>query len=76
MMKVCYHFRFMDEENEYGWNDLTFKFYRDGHVVIVDNESGNHVNTKQLKGKALDFYIRKRIYLIKTNLQEQQLKYA
>lgn len=76
-MKVCYHFRFINSravKNE--WNDLTFKFYNDGTVVIIDNDTNNRIHPRQLTGAAQDFYIRKRIYLIKINLQEKRLKYA
>jgi len=75
-MKVSQHFRFIDEQGKNGMNDLTFKFFRDGSVIVIDNETGGQVSTRELKGAALDFYIRKRIYLIKVDLQEKRLKYA
>ncbi|WP_442600840.1 hypothetical protein [Paenibacillus sp. KN14-4R] len=75
-MKLCYHFRFITSDDKSMWKDLTFRFYRDGSVMIVDNDTDAHVHPKQLNGAALDFYIRKRIYLIKTDLQEKIVKYA
>jgi hypothetical protein len=56
--------------------DYTFKFYDDGSVVVIDNDTNNRVNPRELTGAVLDFYIRKRIHLIKVNLQEKQLQYA
>jgi hypothetical protein len=56
--------------------DFTFKFYDDGSVLIIDNETNGQVHPRELSGAVLDFYIRKRIHLIKVNLQEKQLQYA
>lgn len=56
--------------------DYTFKFYDDGSVVIIDNDTNNTVNPRELTGAVLDFYIRKRIHLIRVNLQEKQLESA
>ncbi|ANE47773.1 hypothetical protein SY83_17455 [Paenibacillus swuensis] len=58
------------------WKDLTFKFYPDGSVTIMDNESQTYLKPGDLTGASLDFYIRKRIRFIKVMLSEQQLKYA
>jgi hypothetical protein len=69
------------------WCDLTFKFYTDGSVIIIDNDSNLYVSPRELQGAALDYYIRKRIDAIRSHLQEQflietnenqpfQLKYA
>ncbi|MCR8642069.1 hypothetical protein NV379_05305 [Paenibacillus sp. N1-5-1-14] len=75
-MKSCYHFRFIAEDAKSLWKDLTFRFYRDGSVTITNNDTDVRIHPKQLSGAALDFYIRKRIYLIKTDLQEKIVKYA
>ncbi|MBP1995305.1 hypothetical protein [Paenibacillus eucommiae] len=56
--------------------DYTFKFFGDGSVIVIDNETNGRINPKELTGAVLDFYIRKRIHLIKVNLQEKQLQYA
>jgi hypothetical protein len=56
--------------------DYTFKFYEDGSLAIIDNETNGTVFPDELSGAVLDFYIRKRIHLIKVNLQEKQLQYA
>lgn len=65
----------LDEAVE-SYCDYTFKFYDDGSVVIIDNDTNNHIHPRELSGAVLDFYIRKRIHLIKANLLEKQLQYA
>jgi hypothetical protein len=64
------------DQTQKDYCDYTFKFYEDGSVLIVDNETNGHINPRELTGAVLDFYIRKRIHLIKVNLQEKQLAYA
>ncbi|SEF63503.1 hypothetical protein [Paenibacillus sp. UNC499MF] len=58
------------------WDDLTFKFFDDGSVTIIDNDTDTRVSPRELKGAALDFYIRKRIEFIRSSLQEKILMYA
>ncbi|MVP02419.1 hypothetical protein [Paenibacillus lutrae] len=58
------------------WDDLTFKFFADGSVTIIDNDTDSRVSPRELKGAALDFYIRKRIEFIKASLEEKILLYA
>lgn len=58
------------------WSDLTFKFYEDGTLHIIDNNTNNPVHPRDLTGASLDFYIRKRIDFIKSNLQQKIVKYA
>ncbi|MGW9123578.1 hypothetical protein ACWGPW_01095 [Paenibacillus chitinolyticus] len=58
------------------WDDLTFKFFDDGSVTIIDNDTDTRVSPQELKGAALDFYIRKRIEFIRVSLQEKILMYA
>jgi hypothetical protein len=65
----------LDEAHSH-YCDYTFKFYDDGSVTIIDNDTNNKIKPRELTGAVYDFYIRKRIYLIKTNLQEKQLQYA
>jgi sulfur relay (sulfurtransferase) DsrF/TusC family protein len=64
------------DQTDQDYCDYTFKFYDDGSLLIIDNETNGHVSTSELSGAVLDFYIRKRIHLIKVNLQEKQLQYA
>jgi hypothetical protein len=66
----------MLDEAHKDYCDYTFKFYEDGSVTIIDNETNINVMPGELTGAVLDFYIRKRIHLIKVNLQEKQLQYA
>ncbi len=56
--------------------DYTFKFFDDGSVRIIDNDTNGTVQPRELEGAVFDFYIRKRIELIKFNLQEKQLLLA
>lgn len=58
------------------WVDYTFKFYSNGSVKVIDNDNDKIIETRELTGAALDFYVRCRIDLIRTDLQEKQLKYA
>ncbi|WP_217559233.1 hypothetical protein [Paenibacillus sp. GbtcB18] len=58
------------------WDDLTFKFFDDGSVTIIDNDTDTRVSPQELTGAALDFYIRKRIEFIRVSLQEKILMYA
>ncbi|MNI19734.1 hypothetical protein D3C73_731800 [compost metagenome] len=64
------------DEADTSYMDYTFKFYNDGSVIIIDNDTNNRINPKELTGAVYDFYIRKRIQMIKINLQEKQLQYA
>lgn len=66
----------MLDEAHTNYADYTFKFYDDGSVTIIDNDTNNRIKPRELTGAVYDFYIRKRIYLIKTNLMEKQLQYA
>ena len=74
MKSICENFRF--EENRYPWRDLTFKFYDDGRLVIIDNNAEEVIKPKDLQGDSRDFYVRRRIAFIKKHLQASQLKYA
>ena len=58
------------------WHDLTMKFYDDGSVVIIDNDTGHRLFPSQLAGACCDYYVRKRIEQIKTQLHELQLHSA
>lgn len=58
------------------WKDLTFKFYPNGACKIVDNDTLQYIKPSELTGACLDFYIRKRIQWIKSDLMVKVLKYA
>ncbi len=67
--------KLLDEASEQ-YVDYTFKFYENGSVVIIDNCTNLFLKPKDLKDVALDFYIRKRIAIIKESLHVQELQYA
>lgn len=50
------------------WSDLTFKFFSDGSVRIIDNNTEQELMPKDLTGVCLDYYVRKRIEMIKTKI--------
>lgn len=58
------------------WEDLTFKFYDNGTMEIVDNHTEQRVSLKDIKGAAYDFYVKERIRLIRSNLQAKILQTA
>ncbi|MFC5452966.1 hypothetical protein [Paenibacillus aestuarii] len=64
------------DETDHSYIDYTFKFYDDGSVTIIDNDTNNRIKPRELTGAVYDFYVRKRIHLIKANLQEKILQYA
>ncbi|MFF2479498.1 hypothetical protein [Paenibacillus sp. NPDC058071] len=74
MNLTCENFRY----EERGWprRDLTFKFYSNGALTILDNRSEEVIQPNDLKGDSLDFYIRRRIAFIKKQLSDSQLRYA
>ncbi|WP_036718639.1 hypothetical protein [Paenibacillus harenae] len=74
MKNICENFRYVEEGRSE--RDLTFKFYADGRLVIIDNLAEEVISPKDLKGKCRDFYVRKRIAFIKNQLMATQLKYA
>ncbi|WP_042161810.1 hypothetical protein [Paenibacillus gorillae] len=74
MKSTCENFRY--EEKVWPRRDLTFKFYSDGKLTIIDNRSEEVISPKDLKGDSLDFYIRRRIIFIKNQLTASQVKYA
>ncbi|MFD0587077.1 hypothetical protein ACFQZE_03590 [Paenibacillus sp. GCM10027627] len=74
MKSNCENFRFVEKIRPY--RDLTFKFYKDGKLVIIDNATEEVVRPKDLRADSRDFYVRQRIAFIKNQLVESQLKYA
>ncbi|WP_123040616.1 hypothetical protein [Cohnella candidum] len=71
------HFRYMEaSKGSRPSRDLTFKFYTDGKLEIIDNDTGNMMNPRELSGGSYDFYVRQRLALIKRDLQSKIAKYA
>jgi len=71
------HFRYMEpSKGARPSRDLTFKFYTDGKLEIIDNDTGSHVSPRELSGGSYDFYVRQRIALIKRDLHAKIAKYA
>jgi hypothetical protein len=74
MNRICENYRFVETMRP--WRDLTFKFYADGKLIIIDNTAEAVITPNDLRGDSKDFYIRKRIAFIKNQLLESQLKFA
>ncbi|GLX68090.1 hypothetical protein [Paenibacillus glycanilyticus] len=74
MKKSCENFRYLEEEGPN--QDLTFKFYSDGTLTIIDNRAEEVITPNDLKGASMDFYVRRRIAFIKNKLIAAQQKYA
>ncbi|MFC4306482.1 hypothetical protein [Cohnella boryungensis] len=76
-MVNCEHLRYLEpQRGSRPSRDLTFKFYDNGQLIIVDNDSGNTMSPRELTGGSYDFYVRQRIRLIKRDLAEKIMKYA
>lgn len=56
--------------------DYTFKFYSDGRLEIIDNDTENQIDPRELSGGSYDFYVRQRMALIKRDLRAKIAKYA
>lgn len=74
MINNCENFRFV--ESRRNGKDLTFKFYDNGKLTIIDNLTEEVISPSDLRGASKDFYVRKRISFIKNKLIASQLKYA
>lgn len=74
MKSSCENYRYVEKVRPN--RDLTFKFYRDGRLVIIDNNTEEVIKPTDLRGDSRDFYVRKRISFIKSQLAASQLKYA
>lgn len=74
MRSICENYRYVEQGRP--CRDLTFKFYKDGRLVIIDNLTEEVITPKELKGDSRDFYVHKRIAFIKDQLRAAQLKYA
>ncbi|WP_217595787.1 hypothetical protein [Cohnella sp. GbtcB17] len=76
-MENCEHLRYLEpSRGSRPSRDLTFKFYDSGRLVIVDNDSGNTMNPRELSGGSYDFYVRQRLAFIKRDLKSKIEKYA
>ncbi|MWC28218.1 hypothetical protein [Paenibacillus sp. MMS18-CY102] len=73
-MKRCENYRYVEKRSPY--RDLTFKFYSDGKLTILDNDAGTSIAPKELRGDSFDFYVKRRIEFIKNDLAAKRLKYA
>lgn len=58
------------------WLDLTFKFFENGSLTIIDNHTELHFPLNDLKGAAFDFYVKQRIMMIRANLEAKILQTA
>ncbi|HZG85089.1 hypothetical protein [Paenibacillus sp.] len=58
-------FRFIERGYDY-----TFRFYPNGTVLIIDNETDAAIKPKDLSGAPLQFFARKKIQFIKNRLSE------
>jgi hypothetical protein len=76
-MVNCEHFRYLEPSiGSRPSQDLTFKFYADGKLIIVDNDTGHTINPRELRGGSYDFYVRQRIAFIRRDLNAKRAKYA
>lgn len=76
-MVKCEHLRYVEpSRGTRPSRDLTFKFFTDGKLVIVDNDTGRTMNPGELSGGSYDFYVRQRLRLIRKNLTDNIAKYA
>ncbi|GIO11470.1 hypothetical protein J19TS2_10250 [Cohnella xylanilytica] len=76
-MVNCEHLRFVEPaRGSRPSTDLTFKFYADGKLVIIDNDTGHTISPRELRGGSYDFYVRQRIAFIKRDLRAKREKYA
>ncbi|THF79503.1 hypothetical protein [Cohnella fermenti] len=76
-MVNCEHFRYVEpSRGSRPSRDLTFKFYADGKLIIVDNDTGHTINPRELRGGSYDFYVRQRIAFIRRDLNAKRAKYA
>ncbi|MCQ6560128.1 hypothetical protein [Paenibacillus mendelii] len=73
-MRNCENYRFIERHRPF--RDLTFKFYSDGKLTIIDNTAEEVITPKELKGESYDFYVRRRIAFIKQDLHDKLDKYA
>lgn len=71
------HFRYLEPSKGAGpAKDLTFKFYTDGKLEIIDNDTGSTLSPRELSGGSYDFYVRQRLALIKRDLRAKIAKNA
>ncbi|MGG1312355.1 MULTISPECIES: hypothetical protein [Cohnella] len=76
-MVTCEHFRYLEpSRGNRPSRDLTFKFYSDGKLTIIDNDTGRTMNPRDLSGGSYDFYVRQRLAFIRRDLQAKLVKYA
>jgi len=76
-MVICENYRFVEPaRGARPPKDLTFKFYADGRLEIIDNDTGGRLTPRDLKGASYDFYVRQRIAMIKRDLRAKMQKYA
>ncbi|SEM85433.1 hypothetical protein [Paenibacillus sp. OV219] len=73
-MNNCENYRFIETHRPF--RDLTFKFFSNGSLTIIDNSSESVISPRELKGASYDFYVRKRIAYIKQDLTAKLNKYA
>jgi hypothetical protein len=64
MEHIYQNYRYINQDVDY-----TFRFYPNGHVVIMNNATNEIVLPKQLSGSCLQFFARKKIQFIKQQLQ-------
>lgn len=76
-MVKCEHLRYLEpSRGARPSRDLTFKFFTDGKLVIIDNDTGNTMNPRELSGGSYDFYVRQRINFIRRDLSAKISRYA
>lgn len=73
-MTNCENYRFIETHRPF--RDLTFKFYADGALTIIDNSAEQIISPRELKGASYDFYVKRRLAFIKQNLTAKLNKYA
>ncbi|PZE22186.1 hypothetical protein CBW46_004835 [Paenibacillus xerothermodurans] len=64
------------DTTSYTWADLTFKFFENGSMTIIDNHTDLQLSLSDLRGAAYDFYVRQRIGMIRANLEAKILQSA
>lgn len=76
-MVNCEHLRYLEPpRGPRPSQDLTFKFFTDGTLVIVDNDTGRTMTPRELSGGSYDFYVRQRLQFIRRDLTAKIAKYA